>query len=111
MEKEELNKLFDFYTDTLNKCGIYLLNEDDETIEYNIFEEFDIGVVSALFPENTEQLCKAGLISENKKIKSQELRDKVMKLQNTEEWTIISVKNSAKWRDILLLSDEIKSIK
>ena len=43
MEQITVKKLFEFYNDTLNKCGTFLLNEDDKTIEYNIYEEFDIG--------------------------------------------------------------------
>jgi hypothetical protein len=41
-----LKKLMELYVDTLSKCGTYLLSEDDKVVEYNIFEEFDIGIIS-----------------------------------------------------------------
>jgi hypothetical protein len=43
-DQERLN----LFNDTLDKCGTYLLIEDDETIEYNIYEDFDIGVHSCI---------------------------------------------------------------
>lgn len=46
MNKITENQLFDLYKDTLEKCGLFLLNEDEEIIEYNIYKEFDIGIHS-----------------------------------------------------------------
>ena len=44
MKKISLEELMELYKYTLEKCGTYLLEVEDKIIEYNIFEEFDIGI-------------------------------------------------------------------
>lgn len=98
------------FLETLQKCGMYLIESDTITIEYNIFEEFDIGAVSFLHISNLIILKDAGLINELIMKKSIELRNKFMELQGSEKWNVESVKNSYEWLEILELSDEIKRI-
>lgn len=109
MEQVTDQELLEFYNDTINKCGIYLLNEDDETIEYNIYEDFDIGVHSFLHMNNLQKLYNKGLISIDKLKKSILLRNKVIDLQNSDEWNFENFKTSKKWNEIMILSDEIKT--
>jgi hypothetical protein len=97
----------ELFLDTLQKCGMHLLNADTITIEFNIFEEFDIGANSFLHISNLIILKDAGLINELVLNKSIELRNKFMVLQGGEKWNIESVKNSTEWLEILELSDEI----
>ncbi len=110
MEKITDKELWKFYNDTLSKCGVYLLNEDDETIEYNIYEEFDIGVHSFLYTDNLQKLYDKGFISIDKLNKSILLRSKVIDLQKTDEWRFENFRTSEKWKEIMVLSDEIKTI-
>ncbi|OPX42929.1 hypothetical protein CLHUN_32530 [Ruminiclostridium hungatei] len=105
-----IDKLMDFYMDTLQKCGVYLLDMEDEDIEYNIFEEFDINVVSFLHQNTLSKLKDANLISEQIVEKSIELREKYLAMQNTEACNVESVRNNKEWRNILELSDNIKSL-
>jgi hypothetical protein len=105
-----VKKLMEFYLDTLTKSGLYLLNEDDDVIEYNIFEEFDIGVVSFFHIDNLKKLESSGLISKEVMDKSYKLREKVINLQQSEKWNIEGVRCAKEWREILELSDEIKSM-
>lgn len=111
MENITIDTLFELYEDTIDKCGSYLLEEEDETIEYNVFEEFDIGVHSFLHIDNLNKLCQKGFISKDKMDKSLMLRDKVIQLQNSNEWNIDSLKASEKWRDVFSLCDELKALK
>lgn len=103
------NELLDFYNDTLNKCGMFLLNEDDEIIEYNIYEDFDIGVHSFLNTESLKKLYSKGLISLSKLNKSILLHSKVLDLQNSEEWSFENFRTSERWKEIMRLCDEIKA--
>ena len=103
-----VDKLMELYVDTLQKCGMHLLNNSDEDIEYFIFEEFDIGVISFLHENSLHKLKKANLITESISQKSQLLRCKFMALENTDLWNVVSVKSSQEWHEILKLSDEIK---
>lgn len=111
MELITIDQLYELYNDTLSKCGVFLLKENDETIEYNIFEDFDIGVHSFLHLDNLKKLQLHGYISEAKLLKSEVLRSKVIELQNSGEWDIRKLKVSAKWGDVLLLCDELKKMK
>lgn len=110
MNQITVTELLALYNDTLDKCGTYLLNEDDETIEYNIYEEFDIGLHSFLHFDSLKKLYDAGLISFDKLNKSRVLRDKVIELQKTDEWEFHHFRTSQKWKEIMILSDEIKAI-
>jgi hypothetical protein len=105
-----INKLMEFYVDTLEKCGTNLLKMSDEDIEYNIFEEFDVGAISFLHDDTLSKLKETNLITEEISQKSSVLRSKFLLLQNTDLWNIASVRNSENWNEILKLSDEIKSL-
>ncbi len=107
----EIDILYEDYLDTLEYCGIWLLEENDYIIGSCIFEEFDIGVVTFFYKDNLKKLYDAKFISESKFNKSSELSDLVRKMQHTGEWEIQLFKTSPKWRKLLQLADEIKSIK
>lgn len=109
MEQITEQELFEFYNDTLNKCGVFLLQEDDETIEYNIYEDFDIGIHSFFHPDSLQRLYDSGLISEDKLNESILLRNKVIDIQNTDEWGFEHLRTSEKWKEIMTLSDKIKA--
>ncbi|CAH1228310.1 hypothetical protein [Paenibacillus sp. JJ-223] len=108
MGKISTGKLLELYVDTIDKCGTYLLSEDDTVIGYNIFEEFDTGVISFLHVDVLQRLNDAGLISDEMVYKSSILRDLVLELQQGDEWNVNAVRNSPDWRRVLELSDEIK---
>ena len=105
-----INELMELFVDTLQKCGVHLLTMDDEYIGYCIFEEFDGGAISFLHEDSLLKLREAGLITESISQKSAELRSKFMALENTDQWNVNSVKCSKAWREVLELSDEIKSL-
>ena len=109
MEKISLERLMKLYVDTIKKCGTYLLNEDDAVIGYNIFEEFDIGVISFLHINNLQKLKDAGLISDEMMRKSSILRNLVLELQQDDEWNVSAVRSSIDWLKVLELADEILS--
>lgn len=109
MDKISLERLMELYVDTIKKGGTYLLNEDDAVIGYNIFEEFDIGVISFLHINNLRKLNDAGLISDDMMRKSSILRSLVLKLQQGDEWNVSAVRSSIEWLKVLELADEIMS--
>ena len=100
----------ELFVDTLQKCGVHLLEMNDDDIGYYIFEEFDVGATTFLHDNTLLILRTANLINEEISQKSSELRSKFMNLQDTDQWNVNSVKSSKEWREILELSDEIKSL-
>ena len=103
-----VKKLMELFVDTLNKVGANILTLNEKEIEYNIFEEFNIGAISFLHENSLLKLKENGLITEKVFCKSIELRCKYIELENTDLWNIDSVKSSIAWKEILDLSDEIK---
>ena len=78
MEKISDKQLMEMYLDTLEKCGAYLLKKSDEDIEYNLFEEFDIGATTFLHDTVLGKLKLAGYIDSNIIEKSKKLRNQYM---------------------------------
>ncbi len=108
MERVSIEKLMELYVDTISKCGTYLLSEDDVVIGYNIFEEFDTGVISFLHTDSLQKLNDAGLISYETMQKSSNLRGLVLELQQGDKWNVNAVRDSIEWKKVLELADEIK---
>ena len=62
MEKIAVGKLFELYLDTLELCSEDTKLLSDELIEYNIFEEFIVGITSFMAPVSLDRLLDNGLI-------------------------------------------------
>jgi hypothetical protein len=103
-----IDRLILLFEDTLQKCGVYLLDLSDEDIGYAIFEEVCIGIISFLHEDTLLKLKNENMINELIMQKCVELRMKFLTLENTDKWNISSVRDSLEWRNVLELSDEIK---
>ncbi|MGO4500576.1 hypothetical protein AB4114_32405 [Paenibacillus sp. 2RAB27] len=110
MESISIEELYELCVDTIKRCGTYLINSDDLVIEYNIFEEFDIGAISFLHTDNLKKLVGEGLISVDIMRKSSTLRNEFLAIQQGKEWNINAVRHSSRWKEILELADEINSM-
>lgn len=110
MEKLSIGGKFDWFLDTLSKSGIFVKNLSDTEIETYIFEDFIVGVISFMHTKNLQELKEYGIIDDKIMKMSLDLRERTIKLDNSELWNIESVKQSSVWLEILELSDEIKSL-
>jgi len=108
VNKITIGKLFELYLDTLDKCGENSKNLSDEMIEYNIFEEFIVGVTSFLASNSLDDLLDNGLIDEQIYCNSEELRRYTLELDGSNQWNISSFRNAESWNKIMVLSDKIK---
>ncbi|MBO0468771.1 hypothetical protein JZO73_14810 [Enterococcus plantarum] len=108
MKKLSLGEKFDWFIDTLNKSGMFILNLSDEEIETFIFEDLIVGVTSFFSKNNLIELKENGLIDEDIEEKAYLLRKKILNIDNTDLWNIDSVRQSSEWLDIFELSDELK---
>ncbi|MBC1288616.1 hypothetical protein HBP58_02870 [Listeria welshimeri] len=107
MEKLSLGEKFDWFIDTLNKSGIFILNLSNKEIETFIFEDLIVGVTSFFSKNNLIELKENGLIDEEIENKAYLLRKKILNIDNTNLWNIDSVRQSSEWLDIFELSDEL----
>lgn len=107
MKKLSLGEKFDWFIDTLNKSGIFILNLSNKEIETFIFEDLIVGVTSFFSKNNLIELKENGLIDEEIEKKAYLLRKKILNIDNTNLWNIDSVRQSSEWLDIFDLSDEL----
>ncbi|WP_411898232.1 hypothetical protein [Elizabethkingia occulta] len=104
----DTKKLYDLFLDTLSHCGSFIFNLSKDEIEYEIFEEFDIGVISFLHEDSLKQLLDSKLITIEIRDKCIFLREKVLRLQELNLWKIDLVKTNEKWHEVIIICDEIK---
>ncbi|MBL1230386.1 hypothetical protein IW492_14220 [Enterococcus sp. BWB1-3] len=108
MKKLSLGEKFDWFIDTLNKSGMFILDLSNEEIETFIFEDLIVGVTSFLSKNNLNELKENELIDEEIEKDAYLLRKKVLNIDNTNLWNIDSVRQSSEWLDIFKISDELK---
>lgn len=99
---------FDWFIDTLEKSGMFILELSNEEIETLIFEDFIVGVTSFFSKNNLSELRVNEIIDEDMEKNAYLLREKVLKIDNTNLWNINSVRQSSEWLDIFRRSDELK---
>ncbi|HEL8274982.1 TPA: hypothetical protein U0C79_000835 [Listeria monocytogenes] len=108
MKKLTVGGKFDWYIDTLEKSGMFILELSNEEIETFIFEDFIVGVTSFFSKNNLSELKANEIIDEDMEKNTYLLREKVLNIDNTDLWNINSVRQSSEWLDIFRRSDELK---
>lgn len=108
MKRLSLGEKFDWFIDTLNKSGMFILDLSNKEIETFIFEDLIVGVTSFFSKNNLIELKENGLIDGDIEEKAYLLREKILSIDNTDLWNVDSVRQSSEWLDIFELSDELK---
>jgi hypothetical protein len=107
MTEISTDQLYDLYLDAVGRCTSGLRNLTDEEIEYNLFEEFDVGAHSFLHDDNLTKLLHAGFIDDEMLAISREVRQRWLALQKR-SWSIEEVKTKKEWRELFELCDRLK---
>lgn len=110
METISIQELNELYNDTLQKANSNLLLQDDEWIEGELFEDFDVDVHSFLHENTLERLYKANFLNKEIKDLSFQLRAKAIELLQKER-TAEFVRKSNEWRELFELADKIIKLK
>lgn len=103
-------KLYDFFLETLEQCGSFLLNADMESIEWHLFEEFDSSSITFLHENTLDRLLDCGYISTEVYPLCQFLLKKFRSLEGTTLWHPGAVHSASEWYEILSLADKIKNM-
>jgi hypothetical protein len=103
-------QLNDLFIDTIQKCTYDLINENDETIEYNLFEEFDFATKLFLHENILNMLLKCNYINEEIKELSSKLREMFLSMDKQKR-NAECVRKDIDWHDILKLCDLIRNKK
>ena len=83
MEPISYAKSFEFFREMLGHCGMFLLKEDTENIEWHVFEEFDGDSITFLHEYTLDRLLEGGYISAEIYSLCQLLRKKFRSLEET----------------------------
>ena len=110
MDPISCSKLYETFLETLEHCGMFLLNADKETIEWHLFEEFDCYSITFLHESTLERLLDCGYIHAEVYPLCQLLRKKFRDLELSTLWHAEAVRSAPEWYEILSLADKIKSI-
>jgi hypothetical protein len=102
-----MNELYEFYLDTIERCTSEVRNLIDADIEYNLFEEFDVGVHSFLHEDNLAKVRDAGFIDDEMFEVSKEVRVRWLALQK-DSWTTEEIKKNKEWQELFELCDRLK---
>jgi hypothetical protein len=107
MTEISVAELYELYLDTIGRCTSELHHKSDEVIEYDLFEQFDVGAHSFLHIDNLDKLRRAGYIDDEMLAVSKEVRDRWIALQN-ESWTIEDIRSKREWQELFELCDRLK---
>ena len=110
METTSAEQLFELFWQTLDCCGLFLLNCEPRDIEYYLFEEFDSDSITILHENTLNRLFDEAYISVEAYPLCQLLRKKFRELEGTSLWNVEAVRTAPEWYAILSLSDRIKGM-
>ena len=108
MKKINTREKYELFIQTLQSCGMYLLDRSDADIAYFLFEEFDSDCISYLHENVLKELLDEKYISTDIYNMATELRCKFRALESTDAWNISAVKTDPRWKEIFRLCDKIK---
>ena len=105
-----IEQSFEFYLSSLKRCGFHLLELTNDEIYYQIFDEFATEYPASLSEYTLERLENEGRITSTIRELSKMLQERLLKVDNTLQWNVDSLRASKEWQEILYLSDEIKKL-
>lgn len=104
-----IEERYGLFKNILEECGTDILMENDDMIEYKLFEEFDVDAISFLHENMLDVLLCEGWIDDDIYEKSKNLRKLYLSISRKPSLRNAgAVKASAEWRKLMQLSDEIR---
>lgn len=110
MKSLSTQEQYEYFVYTLNHCGMFLLDSNEDDIGFYIFEEFDSDSVPFLSRKLLRILLYNRYINYTIYKLSRQLYHKFRNLENTAIWGVSFVKTEKEWREVLELSDKIKEL-
>ncbi len=107
MKEISAEELYELYIDTIGRCTSDVLRKREQDINYNLFEEFDVGSWSFFHESALNKLRQAGYIDNETLASSKKVREKWLTLQN-KSWTIEEIKTKEEWQELFILCDLLK---
>jgi hypothetical protein len=107
MSQISAQELYELYIDTIARCTSEVRNGSDDEIQYNLFEEFDVGAHSFLHEDALSRLRDAGYIDDEMVALSKQVRERWLALQ-PQSWTAEEIKSKEEWRQLFQLCDQLK---
>ncbi|MEK6507437.1 hypothetical protein [Myroides sp. C4067] len=111
MKEISEEQLYSYFLETLNCCGTFLLDRNDDEIEYLIFEVFDINVRTFFYCDTLIKLLTNKRISIETYEKAERVRCLYLSTEGTDLWSINGIRESDIWKEIFNLCDDIRKDK
>lgn len=99
-------ELYELYSDTAAKGSSATASLSDEEMQYNLFEEFEVGAISFFHDNSLQILSDAGLISPEAVRTSQSIRRHWNELQAT-YWTRTEIRTHPRWKQLFQMCDDL----
>lgn len=109
MNETSMDRLYELYLDTAAKCNSQITSLGKGELEYNLFEEFDIGVTSYFHEDSLQNLLSAGKLNREAVFLSEEIRKTWFEL-NSETWTTDQIRTVQDWKLFFAAGDELNSL-
>lgn len=109
MNEITIDQLYELYLDTAAKCNSQVTSMKNDELEYNLFEEFDIGVTSFFHDDSLQKLLSAGKINSDAVCLSEEIRRIWFRL-NAETWTADQIRTIPGWKQFFAAGDKLNSL-
>jgi membrane protein DedA with SNARE-associated domain len=104
-----VQELYELYLDTISRCNRNLLNQSDEEIEYQLYEEFEADAWTFLHENSLLKLRNAGYIDDEVVELSKAVREKWLRLEN-EPRNAAFVRTNQKWHELFDLCERLAKL-
>ena len=109
MKELTTKEQYEYFEEAFNKFNITLLNQTDDDIEYIIFEDIIVNVISFLHTIVIDKLLDEKYINSEVYDLCCDFRKQFLELEEKSLRSATEVRKSKEWLDLMKLADEIKS--
>lgn len=94
------------FIDTASRGSSRIFSLSDEEIEYDLFEEFDVGVSTFFHDDNVNKLVEAGLIDKDALPICRGIRKRWIELESR-KWKVGEIKCDPQWKRLFSACDQL----
>ena len=109
MKELTTKEQYEYFKDTFNKFNTTILNQTDDDIEYIIFEDIIVNVISFLHTIVIDKLLEEKYINKEVYDLCCDFRKQFIELEEKSLRSATEVRKSKEWLELMQLADEIKS--
>jgi len=110
MQEISPRELYEIFRHEVKRCSSRLRAADDETIECELFEEFNSAAVSFLHENSLRRLRIAGLIDDRIMALALRVRKEFLSMETRGKWSVEAVRNDDAWTRLFELCEQLDAL-